>query len=65
MLGRGRLPMTEAENDALERLLEREEAQEKTISLTRTEPGEKGPIAVEIGDECWHIEGSSFRKQGD
>jgi hypothetical protein len=65
MLTRGRLQMTQEEQDALERLLEREEAQEKVISLTRTEPGEQGPIRIEIGTEAWHIDGDSFRKQGD
>ena len=65
MLTRGRLYMTAEEAEALDRLLEREEVGDKSFSLTRTEPGEKGPIRVEIGDEAWHIDGGSFRKQGD
>lgn len=55
--------MTDDEEEAFTRLLQREKAHGKVISITRTEPRESGPLRVEIDGDAWNIDGDSFRKQ--
>ncbi len=60
----GRIPMTEAEITGIEKLLAREQG--KQITLTRSEPGDKGPVQVEIDGKVWHVsESGKFAKQAD
>lgn len=63
MLRVGRTPMTDDEEEAFTRLLQREKAHGKVISITRAEPRESGPLRVEIDGDAWNIDGDSFRKQ--
>ncbi len=58
----GRIPMTEAESEGIDKLLAREQG--ARITLTRAEPGDKGPIQVEIDDKVWRVsESGKFSKQ--
>ncbi len=56
MLNLGRIKMTSKEQEGVERLLERQGAHEKVISMTRAEPDEKGPVHVEIEGKFWRID---------
>ncbi len=58
----GRIPMTEAESEGIDKLLAREQG--KQIALTRAEPGDTGPIQVEIDGKVWRVsESGKFSKQ--
>lgn len=54
MLTRGRIPLTAAETVALEKLLNDHAG--LAASFSRTEPGESGPVRVEINGHVWLID---------
>jgi hypothetical protein len=65
MLSDQRIPMNEQEAEAVKRLLAKESSPvgSELASLVRTEPGETGPIRVEIGDQAWLVDdGGHYRK---
>jgi hypothetical protein len=53
MLSEGRIPLTEAEDAAIARLLAKHDG---TATLTRRDPGESGPVLVHIGDATWQVD---------
>ncbi len=48
-----RIPLNEMEEESVNRLLRKHGPQG---SLTRTEPGETGPVRVEIGKDSWLVD---------
>jgi hypothetical protein len=58
-----RIEMSEEEAEAVDRLLAKEPG--GAYSLARTEPGETGPIRVELGDKAWLVEGGRYREVTD
>jgi hypothetical protein len=54
MLSKTRQPMNSQETKAVDALLA-EHADGSTSSITRTEPGERGPLRVEIGNRSWLV----------
>jgi len=53
MLEQGRIPLTEAENEAIDKLLD---GHDGNASLTRRDPGETGPVLVHIGDQVFEVD---------
>lgn len=53
MLAHGRIPLQEAEDHAISELLADHPGQ--PASLSRRDPGETGPIIVQIGASTWEI----------
>lgn len=52
MLVEGRIPLSEAEGEAIAQL----EAQHGPVAgLTRRDPGETGPVLVTIGDQTYEV----------
>lgn len=47
MLHEGRLPLNEAEHAAVDKLIAKNP--DETVSFTRSEPGESGPLHVHVG----------------
>lgn len=56
MLSAGRLPLTEAESDAVDVL--RAQNPEAAVSFTRRNPDETGPLLVHVGDDTYEIDGN-------
>jgi len=54
MIKEGRIDMNQAENDALNALLE--EIGDTVLSASRSEPGEEGPLLVQSSDSSWIID---------
>jgi hypothetical protein len=54
MLQRRTFAASTVERDAVEQLIG-EHASDGVASVTRTEPGETGPLRVEIGEKTWHV----------
>jgi len=52
MLHMGRIPLTEAESEAIARL---EAEHGPYTGLTRRDPDERGPVLVTIGDEVHEV----------
>lgn len=61
-IAQGRIPLNlnDKENTAIDKLLENHDG---TASLTRRDPGNSGPVVVEIGDESWEISDSGKAKK--
>lgn len=53
MLHEGRLPLSPAENDAVDALIAQHP--DTPISLTRRDPGESGPVWAHVGDDTYEI----------
>ncbi len=54
MLSEGRIPLNEAENAAIDALIE-EHGGEAVVGFTRTEPGETGPLHFTVGEDVYEI----------
>ncbi len=54
MLQPGRMPLNEAENAAIDALIE-EHGGEAVKSFTRTQPGETGPIWVTVDEDEYEV----------
>jgi len=61
MLDSGRIPLNEAEDAAVEKLIAEHEG--KPVSLTRRDPGESGPLLVHVDDESWVISEDGHRRK--
>lgn len=62
MLREGRIPLTAAEHDAVDALIGKNSGE--TVSLTRRDPGETGPLLVHVGDCIYQVdENGRARKQ--
>lgn len=61
MLSSGRIPLEEAEDTAISKLLA--EHPDQPASFSRRDPGESGPVIVQIGDEAWEIDADGRRKK--
>ncbi len=48
-----RLPLTDAENDAVDKLIEANPG--VPVSMTRRDPGETGPLLVHVGADTHEI----------
>jgi hypothetical protein len=53
MLSPGRIPLNAAEEAALEALLESQPG--RSLTLTRRDPGDTGPLLVQSDDGAWEI----------
>jgi hypothetical protein len=57
---------TDAELAAIDQLIDEHGRTDRPASVTRTEPGEKGPLRVEIGRRSWIVEADGkTRKERD
>ncbi len=65
MLSEGRMPLNEAEEAAIDALVE-EHGGEAMRSFTRTEPGETGPLHVTVGDDVYEVadDGTTVKLDG-
>lgn len=61
MLSEGRLPLSEAEHAAVDKLAA--EHPDDVVSLTRRDPGESGPLLVQAGAKTWEIASDGKRKK--
>lgn len=61
MLSDGRLPLTEAEHQAVNKLIDENEGQ--PVSLTRRDPGESGPLLVHVGDDSYLVGEDGHRRK--
>jgi hypothetical protein len=52
-LHEGRIPLSDAETEAVDALLTRHSG---AASLTRRDPGETGPVLVHIGETSWQVD---------
>jgi hypothetical protein len=50
----GRIPMTELEHDSVDKLVAANSGQ--SVSLTRRDPGDTGPVLVHVGDDTYQID---------
>lgn len=53
MLQDGRIPLTDAEHEAVDALIAQNP--DAPISLTRRDAGEKGPLLAHVGDNVYEI----------
>ncbi len=65
MLSEGRMPLNEAEDAAIDALIE-EHGGEAVRSFTRTEPGETGPLHVTVDDDVYEVaeDGTTVKLDG-
>ncbi len=65
MLSEGRMPLNEAEDAAIDALIE-EHGGEAVRSFTRTEPGETGPLHVTVDDDVYEVaeDGATVKLDG-
>lgn len=54
MLREGRLPLLAAEHDAVDTLIAKNPG--ASVSLTRRDPGETGPLLVHVGDIEYQVD---------
>lgn len=60
MIREGRIPLNDKEHEAIDKLLENHAG---NASLTRRDPGDTGPVIVEIGDESWEVKETGKSKK--
>lgn len=60
MLIPGRIPLTEREHKAVEKLLATHEG---NATITRRDPGETGPVLVHLGDATYQISANGRTKK--
>jgi hypothetical protein len=60
MLSPGRIPLTDDETQAVEKLLAKHAGE--SISLTRRDPGESGPVLVHVGRDTYEVDGAKSKK---
>lgn len=53
MVSAERIPVSDKEHAAIEKLLAKHEG--KNATLTRRDPGETGPVIVQIGNDSYEI----------
>jgi hypothetical protein len=53
MLAQGRIPLTAEEHTAVQRLLEKHSGE--SVTLTRRDPGETGPVLVHAGNASYQV----------
>jgi hypothetical protein len=59
-----RIPMSELEEEAVNRLLAAEVNPQSIVSLARNEPGESGPVRVEVDGNVWLVDDTGhYRKE--
>ena len=63
MINECRLPMSESENMTVHNLMREYEGE--SVSLTRRDPNESGPVLAQIGDMTWEIDESGLKKKAD
>jgi hypothetical protein len=56
VLNEFRIPMNEQEEEAIARLLAKEAKASSSVSFSRNDPGESGPVRVEIDDRAWLVD---------
>lgn len=61
MLNHQRIPMSELEQEAVNRLLKKHG--QEGVSMTRNDPGESGPVLVTIGDQSWLVDDAGHSKK--
>jgi hypothetical protein len=61
MLQEGRLPLTEAEHSAVDKLADQNP--DAAISVTRRDPGETGPLFVHVGATTYQVDEAGHRKK--
>lgn len=61
MLSEGRLPFSDAEHQAVDKL--QDEHPNENMTVTRRDPGETGPLVAHIGDDSWEIGDDGKRKK--
>ncbi len=61
MLREGRLPLNDAEHAAVDKLAGENEG--ASISLTRRDPGETGPLLVHVDDVAYEVSDDGKRKK--
>jgi hypothetical protein len=60
MLAADRIHLTRRETQAIEKLIA--EHPDAPVSLTRRDPGERGPVLVHLGDQTFEVDGNKVRK---
>ncbi len=65
MLAKGRMPLNDAEDAAIDALIE-EHGGEAVQSFTRTQPGETGPLHVTVGEDVYEVaeDGATVKLDG-
>ncbi len=61
MLLPGRVPASEAEHEAVNKLMG--EHPDESVSVTRRDADESGPLLVHAGDKSWEISDDGKRKK--
>jgi hypothetical protein len=61
MLSEGRLPLSDAEHQAVDKL--QGEHPDESVTVTRRDPGETGPLVAQVGDDSWEIGEDGKRKK--
>lgn len=61
MLGAGRIPLTPAEHKAADKLIA--DHPDASVSLTRRDPDETGPLLAHVGEKTWEISQDGKRKK--
>ncbi len=64
MLGEGRIPAEQAEHDAIDKLIADNPAAQ--VSFSRRDPGETGPLIVDIGGDEYEVsaDGTTVKQDG-
>jgi hypothetical protein len=60
MLSPGRIPLTDDETQTVEKLLAKHPGE--SVSLTRRDPGETGPVLVHVGRQTYQVDGAKSKK---
>lgn len=61
MLNTGRIDGTEAEHAAVDKLIGEHDGE--SVFVTRRDPGDTGPMIVQVGDLAWEISEDGKRKK--
>ncbi len=61
MIEPGRIAMNEAESAAVEKLADEHDGE--SLTLTRRDPDETGPLLVHIGEESWELADDGKRRK--
>lgn len=61
MLREGRIPLEQAEHEAVDKLIA--EYPDDSVSVTRRDPGDTGPLLAAVGDKTWEISSDGKRKK--
>ena len=61
MLSEGRIPLQQAEHDAIDKLIAKHKG--APVSFTRQDPGDLGPVVVYIGGDVYIVQADGKTKK--